>query len=423
MASGHYPIETSSQPGFNRGQTLDETGLNQAWRWYGPNDPVSLNDIRQAGAKSVVTALHETYDGTAWTSEAIAARKAMIEDAGLTWNVVESIPIHPSIKLGTGEAEAYTGHFVISMERLAEQGVATICYNFMPVVDWTRTDLVYPMDTGGLTLRFDAVDFAAYDICVLKRAGAEADYAGDLIARAQERFSSLSPQAIDTLEKTIIAGLPGSELSHNREGIRAKIAAFDGIGNVQMRANLMRFLETVIPRAEACGARLCLHPDDPPIPLFGLPRVVSTAADYQALVDAVPSPANGITLCTGSLGSRADNDLPAMVKQFGERIHFVHLRNVARESDGSFIESHHLGGDVDMVAVIAALLDEQAARRKAGRADWRLPMRPDHGPLLLDDQNKITNPGYSAIGRLKGLAELRGIMAALTHPRKAELHA
>lgn len=396
-----------------------QPGLQQTWRWYGPSDTVSLGDIHQAGAQGVVTALHETYDGQAWTSDAIATRKQIIEEAGLTWAVVESIPIHPSIKLGGDEAVHYTDAFATSMERLAEQGMTTICYNFMPVVDWTRTDLRYSLHHGGLALRFDAVDFAAYDCFILKRDGATADYSREIVAMAQARAAELSPEAIAGLERTIIAGLPGSELSHTREGIRAKIAAFDTIDDAAMFANLARFLEAVVPRAEACGARLGIHPDDPPFPLFGLPRVVSTAENYRALMDRVPSLSNGITLCAGSLGSRADNDVPAMVEQFADRIHFVHLRNVKREAQygmhGSFHESDHLSGDVDMVEVLKRLMAEQRRRLAEGRTDWNIPMRPDHGPLLLDDLNKKTNPGYSAIGRLKGLAELRGVMTTLEH--------
>lgn len=409
-------MRADGEPGLN-------AGLQQAWRWYGPSDPVTLADIRQAGAEAIVTALHETYDGRPWSSDAIAARKLLIEEAGLTWSVVESIPIHPSIKLGTDEAATYIEHFATTMERLAEQGIFTVCYNFMPVVDWTRTDLRYPMRNGGLTLRFDALDFAAYDLCILGRKGAEASYDDAMVKLAKARAETLSPDAIATLETTIIAGLPGSELSHSRESIRQKITDFSNIDDAAMFANLVGFLKAVVARAEACGARLCIHPDDPPFPLFGLPRVVSTAADYQALMDAVPSPANGMTLCAGSLGSRPDNDLPAMVEQFGDRIHFVHLRNVTREPDSSFVESDHLDGDVDMVAVLDGLLAEQNRRRDDGRADWQIPMRPDHGPLLLDDQTKTTNPGYSAIGRLKGLAELRGIMTALTHPKLGQHHA
>lgn len=398
---------------------LNKPGLLQTWRWYGPSDPVTLSDIRQAGAQGVVTALHETYDGRAWTSDSIAQRKRVIEEAGLTWSVVESIPIHPSIKLGGDEAADYSDAFATSMECLAEQGMQTICYNFMPVVDWTRTDLRYPLDHGGLTLRFDAVEFAAYDCFILERDGALSDYAPDIVALARRRAAELTPQAITTLEQTIIAGLPGSELSHTREGIRAKIAAFDAIDDAAMRANLVRFLNIVVPRAEACGARLCIHPDDPPFSLFGLPRVVSTADDYKTLMDAVPSPANGMTLCVGSLGSRADNDVSAMVEQFADRIHFTHLRNVKREAQygihGSFYESDHLGGDTDMVDILKRLMAEQRRRQAEGRTDWNIPMRPDHGPLLLDDMHKTTNPGYSAIGRLKGLAELRGIMTTLEH--------
>ncbi len=409
-------VMTVTQTGTNGGPG---PGLLQTWRWYGPDDPVSLSDIRQAGAQGVVTALHETYDGRAWTSDSIAQRKRIIEEAGLKWSVVESIPIHPSIKLGGEEAAHYSDAFATSMERLAEQGMQTICYNFMPVVDWTRTDLRYPLKHGGLSLRFDAVEFAAYDCFILERDGAMSDYSSDIVALARARAAELTPLAITTLEQTIIAGLPGSELSHTREGIRAKIAAFDSIDDAAMRANLVRFLQIVVPRAEACGARLCIHPDDPPFSLFGLPRVVSTAADYKTLMEAVPSPANGMTLCVGSLGSRADNDVPAMVEQFADRIHFTHLRNVKREAQygvhGSFYESDHLSGDIDMVEILNRLMAEQRRRQAEGRADWQIPMRPDHGPLLLDDMHKTTNPGYSAIGRLKGLAELRGIMTTLEH--------
>ncbi|MEH6724668.1 MAG: mannonate dehydratase [Hyphomicrobiales bacterium] len=398
---------------------LAKPGLLQTWRWYGPDDPVSLSDIRQAGAQGVVTALHETYDGRAWTSDSIAQRKRIIEEAGLTWSVVESIPIHPSIKLGGDEAAHYSDAFAISMERLAEQGMQTICYNFMPVVDWTRTDLRYPLRHGGLTLRFDAIEFAAYDCFILERDGALSDYSSDIVTLARARAAELTPQAITILEQTIIAGLPGSELSHTREGIRAKIADFDAIDDAAMRANLVRFLKIIVPRAEACGARLCIHPDDPPFSLFGLPRVVSTEVDYKTLMNAVPSPSNGMTLCVGSLGSRADNDVSAMVEQFADRIHFTHLRNVKREAQygvhGSFYESDHLSGDVDMVDILKRLMSEQRRRQAEGRADWQIPMRPDHGPLLLDDMHKTTNPGYSAIGRLKGLAELRGIMTTLEH--------
>ncbi|MBV6656214.1 MAG: mannonate dehydratase [Devosiaceae bacterium] len=387
--------------------------LEQTWRWYGPSDPVTLADVRQAGATGVVTALHETYDGEAWASDNIAQRKREVEEAGLTWSVVESIPIHPSINRGGDEAAYFTDAFATSMERLAEQGMETNCYNFMPIVDWTRTELRYPVASGGLALRFDAIAFAAYDVFLLERPGAASDYAPDVLEQAETRAKAMDGDAVRELETTIIAGLPGSELSHDRASIRAQIELFAGVDHATMFGHYKRFLETVVPRAEACGARLCVHPDDPPRSLFGIPRVVSTQADYAALLDAVPSPANGMTFCTGSLGARPDNDLPAMVEAFADRIHFVHLRNVKRDPDGSFYESDHLDGDVDMVAVIALLLAEQKRRRDNGRADWQIPMRPDHGHLLLDDISKQTNPGYSAIGRLKGLAELRGVMTAL----------
>ena len=398
-----------------RGDFHLRQGLLQTWRWYGPADPVTLSDIRQAGAVGVVTALHETYDGRAWSPDGIAERKRIIEEAGLVWSVVESIPVHPAINRGSAEAEAYTDAFATTMERLCEQGVQTICYNLMPVVDWTRTELRHRVASGGLALRFDTVDFAAYDVFILERPHAEGDYATEVLELAERRAGTMDTEAVAQLETTIIAGLPGSELSHDRAGIAAQIEAFAGIDRAAMFENCVRFLSAVVPRAEACGARLCAHPDDPPMPLFGLPRVLSTVEDYAALLDAVPSPSNGITLCTGSLGARADNDLPAMVERLGDRVHFVHLRNVKRQAHGAFYESDHLDGDVDMVAVIGRLLAEQKRRREAGRPDWQIPMRPDHGHLLLDDINRPTNPGYSAIGRLKGLAELRGVMTALEH--------
>ena len=385
----------------------------ESWRWFGPDDPVTLADARQAGATGIVTALHDIYRGEVWPAERIARHKAAIEGAGMVWAVVESIPVPPAIKLGTPEADRHIDDWIATLRNLAAAGVRTICYNFMPVVDWTRTDLAWPLPTGGSALRFDPVDFAAYDLFVLRRAGAQADYPDTVATAAEARAQALDEAARDRLERTIIAGLPGSELSHGREHIRAAIADYAGLSADELRANLVAFLVRVVPEAEAVGARLCLHPDDPPIPLFGLPRVVSTEADYRALFEAVPALANGITLCAGSLGARADNDVPGMVAAFGPRIHFAHLRNVAREASGAFIESGHLDGDVDMLAVVAALLAEEARRRAEGRDDAEIPMRPDHGHLLLDDIGKTTNPGYSAIGRLKGLAELRGAMRAL----------
>ena len=386
----------------------------ETWRWFGPDDPVTCSHIRQAGADGIVTALHAMPPGEVWQPDDITARKREIEDAGLIWSVVESIPVHPAIKLGDDRAAHYIDGWIETMRNLAAQGMEVICYNFMPVVDWTRTDIRYPTHRGGLALRFDPLEFAVYDLFVLRRTGAEADYDDAIIERAKAHHASMDDAAIERLESTIIAGLPGSELSHGREGIRAAIAEYDGLTLQDLRANLIRFLEKVAPAAEECGARVCLHPDDPPFSIFGLPRVVSTEADYGALFDAVPSLANGITLCAGSLGSRPDNDVLAIAAAFAERVHFTHLRNVTLQADGAFFEDDHLEGGVDMVALIKLLMDEEARRRAEGRADHIIPMRPDHGHLLLDDIDKQTNPGYSAIGRLKGLAELRGIARAVS---------
>ncbi|PDH61030.1 MAG: mannonate dehydratase [SAR116 cluster bacterium MED-G06] len=386
----------------------------ETWRWFGPDDPVTCSHIRQAGADGIVTALHAMPPGEVWQPDDITARKREIEDGGLIWSVVESIPVHPAIKLGDDRAAHYIDGWIETMRNLAAQGMEVICYNFMPVVDWTRTDLRYPTHRGGLALRFDPLEFAVYDLFVLRRTGAEADYDDAIIERAKAHHASMDDAAIERLESTIIAGLPGSELSHGREGIRAAIAEYDGLTLQDLRANLIRFLEKVAPAAEECGARVCLHPDDPPFSIFGLPRVVSTEADYGALFDAVPSLANGITLCAGSLGSRPDNDVLAIAAAFAERVHFTHLRNVTLQADGAFFEDDHLEGGVDMVALIKLLMDEEARRRAEGRADHIIPMRPDHGHLLLDDIDKQTNPGYSAIGRLKGLAELRGIARAVS---------
>lgn len=385
----------------------------QSWRWFGPEDPVTLDHVKQAGASGIVTALHHIYDGRAWTPEDIAERKAMIEAAGLTWSVCESIPVHTSIKLRNGPFRQYIDSWKTSLANLGRGGVPMVCYNFMPVVDWTRTDLLYRMPTTGYALRFDMVEFVAYDAFVLKREGAEATYDAALLDRALAKLETLSESQVATLEKNIIAGLPGGEDSYDREGIRRRIALFDEVGPEGMRANLIEFIREITPVAEDVGVRLGVHPDDPPFSLFGLPRVVSTADDYRALLGAVESEANGMTFCAGSLGSRADNDVQAMAREFASRINFVHLRNVSVEPDRSFNEAEHLGGDVDMVGLIQTLHAEEKRRQAAGRADCEIPMRPDHGHLLADDIGKKTNPGYSLIGRLKGLAELRGIITAV----------
>jgi mannonate dehydratase len=387
--------------------------MEQTWRWFGPEDPVPLAHVRQAGATGVVSALHDHYRGEVWPAAAIAARKAAIEAAGLRWSVVESIPTPDPIKLGGPGAREATAAFLATMERIAAAGVGVICYNFMPVVDWTRTELRWPTPAGGLALRFDMADFVAFDALILKRRGAAEDYPAALLAEAERRAGAMTPAAAEALERTVIAGLPGAEGKHDRAGFAAALARYAGIGAEGLRANLIAFLKEVVPAAGRLGLRLGLHPDDPPFPLFGLPRIASTPADYAALFAAVPEAANGITFCTGSLGARADNPVEAMAAELGPRIHFAHLRNVSVEPDGSFIEDDHLAGRVDMVAVVGALLAEERRRRAEGRADCVIPFRPDHGHLLLDDQSKTTLPGYSAIGRLKGLAELRGVIAAL----------
>jgi mannonate dehydratase len=389
--------------------------MKETWRWFGPQDPVSLDQVKQAGATGVVSALHHLYRGEPWPLEEVLKRKAEIEAAGLVWSVVESIPVHNSIKLRSGPYRQFTGAWKDTLANIAKAGVPIVCYNFMPVVDWTRTDLKWRLPTTGYTLRFDAIDFAAYDLLILARKGAESDYPAERAAAARGRFEAMSDAHRNELEVTIIAGLPGAESSYNRLTIRELLSEYAGMTAVDLRDNLVAFLREVVPVAQEVGVCLAIHPDDPPWPLFGLPRVVSTAADVRAILAAVDSPANGLTFCVGSYGARGDNDLLAMVQEFGSRIHFVHLRQVVREADGSFYEAEHLAGSSDMVGVICALLKEEAGRRHENRADHEIPMRPDHGHLLADDICKKVNPGYSLVGRLKGLAELRGVMRGLEY--------
>ena len=385
----------------------------ESWRWFGPQDPVTISHARQAGAHGVVTALHHIYDGRVWTPDDIAERMARVKKAGMVWSVCESIPVNSAIKLRNANWRRYVDAWKESLANLGKGGVPVVCYNFMPVVDWTRTNLLFPTAAGGLALRFDMVDFAAYDLFVLKRRAAEESYASDIVETARRRFEAMGEAEILTLETNIIAGLPGGEDSHTRETIRGQIASYDDLSSNDMRANLVEFLREVVPVAAENGVRLAIHPDDPPFSLFGLPRVVSQADDIRTILGAVDDPANGITLCAGSYGSREGNDVVALASEFAEHIHFAHLRNVTKEPDGSFIESEHLGGDVNMVSLISVLRSEERRRLATGRSDAVIPMRPDHGHLLIDDQEKVVNPGYSCIGRLKGLAELRGVIAAL----------
>lgn len=389
--------------------------MTQTMRWFGPGDPVPLNAIRQAGATGIVTALHEVANGDVWTVDAIVARRVMIEDAGLDWKVVESLPVVEDLKRRSGDWDRLIEAYVASLRNLAGQGIEVVTYNFMPLLDWTRTDLSRALPDGARALRFELNALAAYDIHILRRPGAERDYAADIVAFAAERFAAMDEAARATLERTIIAGLPGSEESFSSPQLLEQIETYADIGAARLRANHVAFLEAVCPVAEAEGIRLVVHPDDPPFPIFGLPRVVSTEADVSALFAAVPSAANELCFCSGSFGVRADNDLPGMVRRLGERIGFVHLRSVQREPGGAFHEAAHLEGDANMPAIVTELVALQA---RTGRS---LPMRPDHGHQMVDDLNKRTNPGYSLIGRLRGLAELRGLESGLRYHQGSDL--
>ncbi len=393
--------------------------MEETWRWFGPNDTVTLEQIRQAGATGVVTALDHVPTGELWPAADILERKRLIEAAGLVWSVVESVPLHNDIKTRSGEFRRYLDNYKQSIRNLGAAGVCRICYNFMPVVDWTRTNLTYELPNKSHALRFEMTDFAAYDLFVLQRDGAQDSYSDAVIARATERYDAMTDRERAGLEKNIIAGLPGGEGSYQREGIRAAIDQFIRIGNEGYRANLIAFLHEIIPVAEEARVVMAIHPDDPPFSLFGLPRVVSTADDARALLDAVPSPANGLTMCAGSYGARGDNDLVAMIREFHDRIHFVHLRNIKRESDGSFYESDHLDGDNDIVGIVTALLDAEEQRRELPQMQRTIPMRPDHGHAMREEKNdKRVRPGYSYAGRMKGLAELRGVIHALKSIRR-----
>jgi mannonate dehydratase len=389
--------------------------MKETWRWFGPGDPVPLDHIKQAGATGIVSALHHLYRGEAWPLDEVIKRRDEILAAGFVWSVVESIPIHNSIKLRSGSHAHFIGAWKDTLATVAKAGVEVVCYNFMPVVDWTRTDLQWRLPTTGYALRFDAVDFTAYDLFILERKDAEAGYSEERTRAAHKRFLSMPQSRRDDLEQTIIAGLPGAEASYNREAIRGLIAEYKGMTAAELRSNLVAFLQEVVPVARQVGVRLAIHPDDPPWSLFGFPRVVSTAEDVRTILAACDTLANGLTFCVGSFGARADNDLLAMAREFGARIHFLHLRQVMRETDGSFHEAEHLGGSSDMVGVIRTMLEEESQRRRTGRPDHEIPMRPDHGHLLADDIGKKVNPGYSLVGRLKGLAELRGVIHGLKY--------
>ncbi len=384
--------------------------MNQTWRWFGPDDPVGLENAAQAGAAGIVTALHHKNQGEVWSVDEIEKRRASIERAGLVWSVVESIGVGEEIKTRSGGYREKIDNHKQSIRNAARAGVKVFCYNFMAITDWTRTDLDWPLPNGGKALRFDAVDFAAYDLFMLEREDAEAGYSPAQIASAQARLEKMKPDKRQALERVLIDWLPARDFAYDRQSFRRALALYRGIAVEDLRANLIAFVREIAAVAQEEGARLAIHPDDPAFPIFGLPRVMSTAEDVRKLFEAVPSQACGLTLCAGSFGSNPANDLVAMAREFGPRIHFVHLRNVKREPDGSFFEADHLDGDADLVALVAAMMAEEERRRAEGRADSEIPMRPDHGHLYGDDLAKRANPGYSFIGRLKGLAELRGVM-------------
>jgi len=394
--------------------------LEEGFRWFGPGDPVPLAYIRQAGATAVFTSLHQIPYGELWPRPAIQQRKEMLATAGLQWSVVESVPVHEAIKTGRGDLQQLFYNYQQTLRHLAEEGIRTVVYNFMPVLDWVRTDMHYGLPDGAEALRFDPVHFAAFDLFALQRKGAEQDHLPEHRELAAAWWKGLSEMQRETFIKSIIDVFPGCKWGLSLHDIRDMLARYHGIDRTALTANLARFLEAVVPVAEQVGVRLAIHPDDPPFPVLGLPRIVSTAADVEKIFNLVPSPANGLCYCTGSFSARGDNDLPAMVRQFAPRIHAVHLRSTHRLPDGSFYEAGHLGGSVDMPAVMRALLDEQDRRQREGRADWRITLRPDHGHVMMDDLAKpdgIT-PGYSAIGRMRGLAELRGLMTGLRFGEK-----
>lgn len=383
--------------------------LEQTWRWYGPKDPITLAEIKQTGATGIVTALHHIPNGQVWPIEEIKKRKAEIEEAGLRWSVVESVPVHEDIKKQKANYKQYIENYKESIRNLGQCGIATICYNFMPVLDWSRTDLEWVFADGSKALKFDMNAFAAFDIYILKREGASSSYTAKIQKEAKEVFHIMDEVAKQKLIDTVIKGLPGSEESWDLESFAKTLKDYDNIDSATFKNNLFFFLQEIIPVAEQAGVRMAIHPDDPPYSLLGLPRIVSNIEDATELCKVIDSPSNGLTLCTGSYGAGYDNNLIEITQKLGHRINFVHLRNVTADPEGNFYEDDHLVGNVDMYGVMVELVKEEEKRKKEGRKDWQMPMRPDHGHQMLDDLKKVNNPGYSLIGRMRGLAELRGL--------------
>ncbi len=386
----------------------------ETWRWYGPKDPVTLTEIKQTGASGIVTALHHIPNGEIWTIDEIQKRQTEIESYGLKWSVVESVPVHENIKKQTGDFQKYIENYKVTLQNLGECGIETVCYNFMPVLDWARTDVKFPYSDGSYALMFDPVAFAAFDLFILKRPDAEAGYKSEMIEKAKSHFNSLSKEKSAELTGTILQGLPGSEESFSLDEFQQILDEYKNIDAKKLTEHLHYFIKEINPTAESAGVRMAIHPDDPPWPLLGLPRVMSTLENALNLINVVDSPSNGITLCTGSFGAGHFNNLVEMAKNLAHRINFVHLRNVHRKPDGYFMEANHMNGDIDMYNIVKVLLEEQHKREKEGRTDRQIPMRPDHGHLMLDDIKKAkTYPGYSLIGRMKGLAELRGLQLGI----------
>ena len=398
--------------------------MEETWRWFGPDDPVSLQDIAQAGATGIVTALHHLPAGAIWSEREISLRNREILlsksyiNVDLKWSVVESLPVSEDIKRQSGDWRTHIKNYCSSLENLAAAGISTICYNFMPILDWTRTELEWKLPNGATCMRFDLIDFIAFDMFILNRNGACNDYSEDLNLEAKKRFEGMSKETKENLTSNIVSGLPGAAAKFSLKDVKLHLKKYENITERILRTNFVSFLKEVAPVAHELGLRLCCHPDDPPFPLLGLPRIMSTEKDYKIIMDEIPLKSNGITLCSGSLGVRAENNLIKMMSRLGDRVHFLHLRNVKRESDmvpNSFYEEEHLKGNTDMVSLIRAILEEEKRRRKNKREDWSIPFRPDHGHNILDDLKRKSKPGYPAIGRLKGLAELRGILTALSN--------